>query len=359
MSRIAHCLLVALAMLSTRDGWAIHAAPAKQAAGRVSAVAALEQATIAAADTRRYRVRGWLRDRIVSERDGERYGLQLQENWQAADSEKPIVVLIHGFNSSPTQNVALLELIQGAEFPCGNFAYPNDHSILSSAQLLSSELRRFRLQHPERRLVLVCHSMGGLVARACIEDSLYDPGNVERLIMIAPPTHGSLVAHFAVGTDLYEHWIARRSGGPWARVRDSVIDGMGEAADELCPNSEFLLELNARPLNPRVRYTNLLGSGAPISEAEVLWMRESVCERLARVPGVDGCALRLQVVLDDIDELVDGKGDGVVAIKRGRLDGVSDTLVMPFGHVAVTRAPRDESDDSIFAVHEAVLVRLD
>ena len=67
--------------------------------------------------------------------------------------------------------------------------------------------------------MLVCHSMGSLVARACIEDPLYDPGNVERLIMIAPPTHGSLIAHFAAGTDLWEHWLARKKGGPWGLIK--------------------------------------------------------------------------------------------------------------------------------------------
>ena len=80
--------------------------------------------------------------------------------------------------------------------------------------------------------------MGGLVARACIEDPRYDPGNVERLIMIAPPTHGTLIAHFAVGTDLWEHWLARQDGGPWRRMRDSIVDGLGEAADDLVPGLE-------------------------------------------------------------------------------------------------------------------------
>ena len=89
--------------------------------------------------------------------------------------------------------------------------------------------------------------MGSLVARACIEDPLYDPGNVERLIMIAPPTHGTLIAHFAVGTDVWEHWLSRRDGGPWRRTRDSIVDGLGEAADDLCPNSDFLARAERPP----------------------------------------------------------------------------------------------------------------
>jgi pimeloyl-ACP methyl ester carboxylesterase len=226
---------------------------------------------------------------------------------------------------------------------------------LQSAQLFSSELRRIAIGHPKRRVVLVCHSMGSLVARACIEDPLYDPGNVERLIMIAPPTHGSLIAHFAVGTDLWEHWLARRKGGPWRRTRDSIIDGLGEAADELCPDSEFLQELNARPRNSGVRYSILLGTGAHLSDAQMAWIRKSVCKSLAKVPGADGQAERLEEILNDIDELVEGRGDGIVAVKRGRLEGVDDTLVLPFGHLAVTGEP---DSDVVRDVQKAVLQRL-
>lgn len=299
--------------------------------------------------------RAWLRRKIVRECDLAKYGLRFDDGWQNSDPTKPVVILLHGFNSTPQQNAALMMPIHEAGFPCGTFAYPNDYIVRNSAQLLSSELHRFRLQYPQRHVILVCHSMGGLVARECVENALYDPGNVTRLIMIAPPTHGTLVAYFAVGTDLWEHWLARKEGWPIARLRDSIIDGLGEAADDLCPRSQFLSELNARPLNPRVRYTVLLGTGARLSESQVDWIRQSVCDRLAQLPGGKGSAQDLDALLADIDELVQGKGDGVVAVKRGRLDGVADTLVMPFGHLAVTGEPKN---DVLRDVQHVVLERL-
>ena len=314
-----------------------------------------QAATSATFDCERYRARNWLREKIVCEADLAQYGLRLDDNWDRTPQDQPVVILVHGFNSSPAQNVALVKPICEAQLPCGTFAYPNDHTILASAQLLSCELRRFAVRHPERRVVLVCHSMGSLVARICVEDPLYDPGNVDRLVMIAPPTHGSMIAHFAVGTDVWEHWIARKNGGPWRRVRDSIVDGLGEAADDLCPGSEFLHELNGRPLNPLVRYSILLGTGARVEEAQLTWIRDSICERLANLPGGDRSAKRLAEILNDMDELVVGKGDGVVAVKRGRLDGVADTLVMPFGHLAVTGEPRDKV---LRQVQKAVLERV-
>ena len=303
----------------------------------------------------RYWARAWLRKKIFCEADLERYGLRLDDDWQSAPATLPVIILVHGFNSSPEHSAAMLTSIREAGFPSGAFAYPNDQSILASAQLLSSHLRTFARQHPRRRVVLVCHSMGSLVARACVEDSLYDPGNVARLIMIAPPTHGTLVAHFAVGTDLWEHWLSRKDGGPWRRTRDSIVDGLGEAADDLCPESEFLQELNSRPLHPRVRYSIFLGTGALIEEAQLTWVRESVCGRVAKMPGGDCTAERLGAILSDIDELVEGKGDGVVAVKRGRLEGVSDTVILPFGHLGVTGEP---DSDVRQTVQRAILARV-
>jgi pimeloyl-ACP methyl ester carboxylesterase len=329
--------------------------PAQPSVPHVARSVAEEMLLHAAKDTFAARARSWLRAKMVSDDDLSCYGLRLDEGWQDFPASRPIVVVVHGFNSSPEKNQAMLASIRAAGHPCGTFAYPNDYEILASAQLLSCELSKFAREHPDRRFALVCHSMGGMVARACVEDGLYDPGNVDRLIMIAPPSRGSCIAYFAVGTDVWEHWLARRTGNPWRRFHDSVVDGLGEAADELCPGSEFLNELNSRPRNPRVQYSIILGSGARMSEAEMEWIRQSVVGKLAEVPGAERSAERLDRLLADMDELVAGKGDGVVAVKRGRLDGVDDTLVIPFGHLSVIGSG---TSDAVRRVQQAVLERL-
>lgn len=350
------CGFVTTAFVAVASCHSIWAATPPLSTDGASAESLLQQAADSSPECNRYRVRGWLRDKIIRESDLAQYGLRLEDEWRNQPADKPVVILIHGFNSTPVRNGALLAPVHAAHIPCGTFAYPNDHEISTSAQLLSCELRRFAKQYPERRVVLLCHSMGGMVARACVENPGTDPGNVSRLIMIAPPTHGTVLAHFAIGSDLWEHWLSRSSGGPWARTRDSIIDGLGEAADELCPNSEFLTELNGRPRNPRVQYTVLLGTGALMSDAQLTWIRQSVCDNLAKMPGSGDSAERLNSILNDIDELVDGKGDGVVAVKRGRLENVSDTIVLPFGHIAVTGEPHDS--DVLRQVQQTVLERV-
>jgi hypothetical protein len=116
-----------------------------------------------------------------------------------------------------------------------------------------------------------------------------------------------------------------------------------------------LNDLNARPRNPRVQYSIFLGTSARFNEAQLAWIRDSLCNQLVKLPGGEGGAKHLEAILNDIDELVEGKGDGVVAVKRGRLDGVSDTLVMPFGHLAVTGEP---SNDVLRNVQRAIVERL-
>jgi pimeloyl-ACP methyl ester carboxylesterase len=319
----------------------------------------LSTARTMAAEVADHSLRGWFRERVRDADDG-RYGLQLDDNWRAMAAEHPalpLVVMIHGFNSSPARNAAILEPIRAAGFPVAVFAYPNDSDIAESAALLSHSLENLAAAHPEMRVAIVSHSMGGLVARACVEDAALDPGNVVRLVMIAPPTHGSYLAHMSFGTDLWEHWLARRHGSMWRRWRDSVNDGLGEASDELVPGSPFLVQLNARPRNPRIRYAIFLGDHAPIKEYQVNALRWAV-RRTGRIERLEPMTDSTDRVLADMEELVDGKGDGVVAVKRGRLAGVDDVVVLPVDHFSCTDQVGSRSDDAVQQIHTELLARL-
>jgi pimeloyl-ACP methyl ester carboxylesterase len=302
--------------------------------------------------------RHWLRERIWNQDDEARYGLRLDQDWQQATEKSPqlpLVVIVHGYNSTPERNAAVMEPVHAAGYPCGGFAYPNDWDIADSAALMSRQLKAFAKDHPDKKIVLVTHSMGGLVARACVENSELDPGDVTRLVMIAPPSQGTQLAQFAVATDVWEHWISRHDGGCWTRWRDSIVDGLGEAADDLTPDSAFLTELNARPRNPRIHYSVFLGTGASVSQDEMNWVRAALQKTGGHFPGLSGSAAKLDGVLADMEELVDGKGDGIVAVKRGRLAGVEDVVVLPFGHLSCTGKP---DYDAVKQVQAELMARL-
>jgi pimeloyl-ACP methyl ester carboxylesterase len=272
-----------------------------------------------------------------------------------ADKGAPVVVLVHGFNSTPQRSSALLSGARSEGLPCGSVAYPNDQPIRQSAELLSAELKAFAKRCPTRNVTLLTHSMGGLVARECLESAELDPGNVRRLIMVAPPTHGSMLARYAVGWDLWEHWVSRRKGNPWARTRESLVDGLGEAPRDLLPGSKFLTRLNSRPRNPDVQYTLLLGSVAKLSDEQRFAIRESLRSMVRYTPGVAEDVDAIDRFLAKMDEVVDGRGDGAVAISRGRLEGVADTHVLPFSHLSVIRDP---ASDEAALVQDLIVQRI-
>ncbi len=275
----------------------------------------------------------------ASLRPAKRYGIRLDKGWQLAPPDQPLVLLVHGLQSSGDHMANLLVRQRSARMPCGVFDYPNDQPIPESARLLADELQRFRDSHPRRRVALLTHSMGGLVARAVVEDPALDPGNVDRLIMISPPTQGSVLAEFGFGLDLCEAVLGadRRDHVRWAAA--AIEDGLADAQVDLQPGSPFLTTLNARHRNPKIRYTVILGDVATLTAEELVAARRMLARAGATNRWVRFFGSRVDRWLADLDEVVDGRGDGVVALKRGRLAGVEDTVIRHFSHLSFNRAP--------------------
>jgi pimeloyl-ACP methyl ester carboxylesterase len=284
------------------------------------------------------------------------YGLVLDEGWQMRADGRCVVVLVHGYNSTSRSLEELRAELNRRGWPCGVFDYPNDGPIDESGKLLSDELREFAARHPGQSVALVAHSMGGLVARVAIEDPELDPGNVRRLIMVATPNQGSQMAHFACGLDGCEQVVLRREREARDLLRLSIADGLNEARSDLKPGSRFLSDLNAREGNANVRYSLLLGTRGPLTDAQLEELRSAVSTAAERNRIAQLLAPHVAEPLADMEELLDGAGDGAVAAKRGRLDGVDDTVLLPFSHLAVTRSRESAATCELL---EAIVARLE
>jgi pimeloyl-ACP methyl ester carboxylesterase len=283
------------------------------------------------------------------------YGLELDADWEETDPGKPLVIIVHGFNSRPRRMAGLAEAIRESGFPCGMFGYPNDEPIADAAKLLARELAQEAEAHPQRKVTLVTNSMGALVARTVVEDPDIDPGNVRQLIMIAPPNHGSSLARGAYGIDVWEHLLSPRERDAISRWLASIADGLAEANRDLRPNSPFLRKLNARPRNKLVRYSIILGTHGPLSAERFSSIRDAA-EEISQRSKIAGLFHPLvDHFLDDLDEVVRGMGDGVVAVRRGRLEGVEDIVLLDFSHAAATGATPEAVNADIL---EAVVTRL-
>ena len=127
--------------------------------------------------------------------------------------------------------------------------------------------------------------------------------------MIAPPNHGSALAPLGFAPAVWEHITddARRTEA--RRLYGVLADGLSAAVDDLKPGSRLLRELNARPRNPKVRYTILLGVSAPLEVEDLARLRAAISDRGQRNRWIRFVGPRLQEWLADLDEVVDGKGD--------------------------------------------------
>jgi hypothetical protein len=269
-------------------------------------------------------------------------GLQLDEGWQEAAADRSIVVLLHGLDAQPEDSAAFRKVLRAAGHPTGAFRYPNDQAVADSGRLLSTALKQLAKDHPQRHVALVAHSLGALVARVAIEDPALDPGNVRQLIMVGPPNHGSALARFEFALDLGEHLTDAVRRKELAALSAMIEDGMSEAGADLTPDSPFLRELNRRPRNAKVQYSNFLGTRGPLTRDELDRLRQRLTDKAQNSRWLRFFGPRLDGWLADLDEVVEGQGDGAVALKRGRLDGVEDVVVGHWGHVGALQARRDD-----------------
>lgn len=277
-------------------------------------------------------------DRAADDNTGPSFGLAWPDEDQPAVGQESVVIL-HGLGSAPEKHASLAADLRRAGLRVGEFAYPGDEPLEDSAKLLSSELKRFQRDRPDVRLRMVALSMGGLVARRALEDPALNPQNVVQLVMVGAPNHGSALAYCGFALQVWQFLDDPKARSFAERFYNTVEDGLCEASDDLRPDSPFIKDLNSRPRNAAVRYTLFLGNGASLSQHTVDQLRQRVKVAEERHRFLQLLGPKIDRVLADGDELIHGKGDGVVSVERGRLEGVDDTVVLDFNHLSMGQPP--------------------
>ena len=258
------------------------------------------------------------------------------------DESRPIVVLVHGLDCNRGNWASMAALLAGEALQPAYFTYPSDQPIERSAALLARHMAALRDLYPATPVHVIAHSMGGLVARAYVEGRAY-AGGVDRLILIAPPNHGSRWARYRLLLEAREHynlWQSEPDYSPtWA-----VTDGLGQAGADLMPGSEFITALNALPRRAGVRYTIITGdrhegwrlAGDAIGSVEGL-----VPEAAEGWWGVRHALGAVDRLADRAREQSNGT-DGPVAIDSARLDGVDDFVLLPADHTSLYARATEE-----------------
>jgi hypothetical protein len=173
--------------------------------------------------------------------------------------------------------------------------------------------------------------MGGILARAYVEGDEYT-GGVERLVLLAPPNHGSCYSRFSVCCDAVEHFHLWRSEPEWSWTW-MVADGLGEARHDIAPGSRFLAELNSHGRRQNVRYTIVAGNrscGWRYAAGALRW--SSVC-----LPGTqwgNRANEKLHAWAADVESR-ESTNDGLVTMESALLPGVDDFVILPADHTTL------------------------
>jgi len=238
------------------------------------------------------------------------------------------IVLVHGLDDPGKVWQNLAPELANEGFDVWLMEYPNDQPIVESARLFADELKELRMSGIDS-ITLVAHSMGGLVSREVLTSpemdyrTLVNNGlapEVEELIMVGTPNHGSQLARFRVFAE-WRDQLARLTKGE-ASWQGAILDGAGEAKIDLVPGSDFLTELNARPHPEGVDMFTLAGITSPWNENDIDgWvtdMQGKVSEEQLEIVNSVGEYMRL---------MTRGLGDGLVTVESARLEGVPHRTV--------------------------------
>ena len=200
-------------------------------------------------------------------------------------------------------------------------SYDDEQSIAESARQLSAITDELFAGEDRNRpkIALVGHSMGGLVAREWTENKELKSDRISTLITIASPHGGSNWATMPPLLDLV--WKGDFDKTDFV---DVVLHQPSAAGlRDLIPGSKQLRTMASRPRRVDVKYTTIVGTGSPVSDSQT----EKLSEILRSIDGRSRVFRlirpRVQPLVDGLDELVRGKGDGVVRAdhatnRRGR-----------------------------------------
>jgi pimeloyl-ACP methyl ester carboxylesterase len=288
---------------------------------------------------------------LASKHQPEAARIELDDDWIERTKHRPLVVCLHGLKSEPERFDSFRVFLRAAGYATAAVRYDDHQSIATSAQQVSTIADKLFNDPKSPELVLIGHSMGGLVAREWAENPDLENERVIGLITAGTPHAGSNWASLPPLLDLFAERKLDASDVIDVLLHQPSAPGMRE----LAPDSDFLKRLNSRARRGDVRYTTIVGTRSPLTENEVFRIRSTLQRIEAKSTTLRLLQPRIKPLLHSFDELVRGKGDGVVSVQRAKLDGVDDVLHVDVSHGNYFREPVGNQQQ---AVRDAILTRL-
>jgi triacylglycerol lipase len=201
----------------------------------------------------------------------------------SAPARADCVVLLHGLSRSEYSMLLIQEALEFHGYHVVNDSYPSDSAPIED---LVRNVGRSVARCGGERTHFVTHSLGGILARIWLETER--PLNMGRVVMLAPPNHGT-----------------------------EIVDRL--AAQDLVPG---LLDFVTGPA------ARELGTDA-----------ESVPAQLGPVDFELGIIAGNRAISPLGPILIEGPNDGTVSVDSTRVDGMSDHIVLPTTHALMMGNP--------------------
>ena len=149
------------------------------------------------------------------------------------------VVFVYGISGSPADWRTMLEKIDRKKYQPWFYQYPSGFRLDRSANALASALLLLQQRHGFKRIDIVAHSMGGLVARGAIQRA-------------ATLTGTNLVTHFV---SISTPWAGHEAAEKGVKHLDFPVPSWRD----MVPGSDYLKDILSRPLPPGTRHHLIFG----------------------------------------------------------------------------------------------------
>lgn len=248
---------------------------------------------------------------------------------------RPIVLCLHGVDGMHETFDGMRQELRECGYQTAAISYASECSIAVVAREVSRKFAALMAAAPVKpRLVLVGHSMGGLVAREWTSNDALENDAIVGLITIGTPHQGSAWATLPPLLNLFT-----KGEFGLRDVGDVILHAPSKPElRDIAPGSPFLENLNARVNRPDVQSTSVIGVRSPLDAATVAQIQKTFRQLEQQEGFVRLIRPRIQPLLHRFDELIDGCGDGIVSAESACMPSTSDLVRLDLSHFELVQS---------------------